>query len=356
MLVAQDSNSNARAVKAAPTVVHQHEKRPEWGLAALVWERDGKRGYRFEDGSERTFQEGYYHLLVPRPAVGDAAEKLLASVRRERAQRTSAGAAGSAVAAAPRVPAPTLGQLVAVLHELFPKGFGDPKWLLHRRGDAAPRRAKRHRAPALAEAATRLGREALDELLTQGNAVEVLRRAHEVLAATDLVTATQLHPLARATPSLTLARAIRDLLHEPDPEGVCFDRAAAQLVRASGRPPAWPLLTGLRALVRPQHDVCIRPSVFFDAVQVVAPHRARKAAPQGAAYEGLAAVARELLGQLRAAGEAPADLLDVHDFIWETCRPSAAPLLERVRLRGTEPALTPPETTEADEEDQAEAA
>src|SRR5690606_26156746 len=69
------TDSNPTPGPQAQSVVYQHTKRAQWGLAALVWERDGKRGYRFEDGSERVFREGFYHLLEPRPAVGETAEK-----------------------------------------------------------------------------------------------------------------------------------------------------------------------------------------------------------------------------------------------------------------------------------------
>ena len=326
------TDSNPTPGPQAQSVVYQHTKRAQWGLAALVWERDGKRGYRFEDGSERVFREGFYHLLEPRPAVGETAEKLLAAAHRD-ANPTRGTEAG---AAAPSKPRATLEQLVGVFHELFPGGFTDPQWVLQRRGEGSGRRAKRYRDPALADAAQQLQRAALDQLIEQGQSAEVLARAHAVLAATDLVTPTQLHPLRHATPTATLAEALRDLMHEPDPDGVCFDRAATVLMRASGKPSTWPLLTGLRSLVQPQDEVCIRPSVFFEMVHVVSPVRIRKSNPNGSTLRHLSAVARELRDQLVAAGEQPRDMLDVHDFIWETCRPSAASLLERVRLRPTE--------------------
>src|SRR5690606_41800738 len=56
----------------------------------------------------------------------------------------------------------------------------------------------------------------------------------------------------------------------------------------------WPLLTGLRSLVQPQDEVCIRPSVFFEMVHVVSPVRIRKSNPNGSTLRHLSAVAREL--------------------------------------------------------------
>src|SRR5688572_12808538 len=43
----------------------QHASRPEWGGALIAWERDGKRGYQFEDGQLRIFTTGHYYLLEP---------------------------------------------------------------------------------------------------------------------------------------------------------------------------------------------------------------------------------------------------------------------------------------------------
>ena len=77
---ALDATSNPVSDPTATPQLFRHCKREDWGLAVLLWEREGKRGYRFEGGHERTFKEGYYHLFESASAVGDAAEKLLASL------------------------------------------------------------------------------------------------------------------------------------------------------------------------------------------------------------------------------------------------------------------------------------
>ena len=41
----------------------RHSKRPQWGIAALVWELNGKRGYQFSDGKLRVFKQGFYGLF-----------------------------------------------------------------------------------------------------------------------------------------------------------------------------------------------------------------------------------------------------------------------------------------------------
>ena len=328
MLVASPLNPVQNNVHQAIRLF-RHSKRSEWGLAALMWEHDGKRGYRFDDGTERVFKEGFYHLFESAPTVGDAAEKLLAAVHRERVEQAEARGSADALP----VRGPSLPELVAVLREEYPEGLADASWASKRRGAGVKRRAKRHRDAAIHDAAAMLGREALDELL-EGDRVEVIvQRFVDVLGATDLVTSKQLEVLRRATPTRALGRALRDLVHEPDPEGERFDAVLRLLARSPGGRPSWSLMTAMRAVVSPHDDVCIRPSVFFDALRVVSPSQAKKVSPQGGQYNRLAALARELCDRLREAGEEARDLLDVYDFIWETRRPAAEPVLARVRQR-----------------------
>ena len=315
-----------------PPLLYRHCKREDWGLAVVVWERDGKRGYRFEGGRERTFKEGYYHFFEPVAAVDDAAERLLASLIPEPT------ADPAAARRARRAAVPTLSELVEVFHEEYPGGFGDPLWVSRVRGEGVSRRAKRHRQAAIAAAAERLGKDVLDGLLAAGDASEVVRRALAVLEATDLVTKAQLRPLRTAAPTMDLARALRDLVHEPDVDGSHFDRLVRLLGRAPEGKPSWPLLTALRALVDPKGDVFVRSSVFRSMAEVITPSLSRRVRPHGGYYNRCVAMARDLRDQLAAMGEPARDLLDVHDFIWTVCRPAAAKVLARVRQRSAAPA------------------
>lgn len=341
MHVALDAQPR-QSSEPTPPMLYRHRRREDWGLAVVVWEREGKRGYRFEGGHERTFKEGYYHLFDATPAVGDAAETLLASLVVEAALDPAAARRARKAALA------TLPELVEVFREEYPGGFGDARWVSRVRGEGVSRRAKRHRAAAIAEASTQLGKEALDGLLSEGNAAEVVRRATAVLAATDLVTKAQLQPLQSVAPRMDLARALRNLLHEPDVDGAHFDRLVRMLRRASKGKPSWPLLTALRALVDPKGDVYVRPSVFRAMAEVVTPSLSRRVRPHGGYYNRCVAMARDLQQQLSELGEPARDLLDVHDFIWTVCRPAAAKVLVRVRQRAaaTEPATPEPATLE----------
>ena len=35
--------------------LYRHSKRKQWGFAVLAWEKEGKRGYQFEDGELRVW-------------------------------------------------------------------------------------------------------------------------------------------------------------------------------------------------------------------------------------------------------------------------------------------------------------
>ena len=53
-----------KAAQSQPAVF-RHTKKTEWGLATLQWERDEKKCFRFEDGTERVFSLEFCHLLEP---------------------------------------------------------------------------------------------------------------------------------------------------------------------------------------------------------------------------------------------------------------------------------------------------
>ncbi|MEM9459934.1 MAG: hypothetical protein AAGF11_37510 [Myxococcota bacterium] len=351
MHVALDANPRPTSEPTnTPPTLFRHCRREDWGLAIVVWEHDGKRGYRFEGGDERTFKEGYYHLFKPQAAVGDAAERLLASLASESAADPAVGSAVDPAAArrARRAAMPTLTELVAVFREEYPGGFGDPRWAQRVRGEGSSRRAKRHREAAIAEASTLLDKQALDGLLAEGDAAEVVRRAIAVVAATDLVTKAQLEALRSMTPTIPLASALRDLVHEPDVDGVHFDRLAGMLARAPRGKPSWPLLTALRALSDPKGDVYVRPTVFRAMAEIVTPSLSRRVRPHGGYYNRCVAMVRDLREQLATLGEPARDLLDVSDFIWTVCRPAAAKVLARVRQRAASveaPVEAPVETS-----------
>jgi hypothetical protein len=74
-----------------------HSTRKDWGVGVLAWEANGKRGYLFEDGEERTMASGFHELMrkVEQPSSDQKAASLrLARVLASRASASSNGANG----------------------------------------------------------------------------------------------------------------------------------------------------------------------------------------------------------------------------------------------------------------------
>jgi len=328
------------------TAIVRHSRRPAWGLALMLWEREGKRGYTFEDGAERTFKLEYCGLFARSAAPADVAAKLRLAV--ESAVQKTATLTG--VAPKKRVDVPTLGEQVAVFHHQFADGMAGAAWQKSHRGAAGGRRLKRHRNAAVTEAQTLMARAELDELLAAGRYEVVLDRAHSVLTKSDLVTKSQLRPLDSARRSAALAIALRNYLYEADADGAHFDEFLRLLGRSSEGRISWPLMTALRALVNPDTDVCVKPSVFMAQARLVSPSLSNKSRPTGTMYNRWVAMAQDLRAQLAGSGVECADLLDVYDFVWLTLRPAARVLLLEVRDAAALDAPVVEAPTEADSE------
>lgn len=320
--------ADATQPSTSPRTIVRHERRPKWGLAVMIWEREGKRGYHFEDGSERAFAAEYCGMFKPEMAAPDTKAKLMAAF-----EKLSPKATKKKKSAIPKKmqDVPGVEEQVAVFRLQFPEGLDGEAWKKKHRGVGAKRRIKRHRDSAIAHAAEALSKQALDDLLAAGNYAEVIDRASAVLAKSDLVTKKQLEPLSGANPSSALALALRNYLHEEDADGARFDQFARRLGRNSTGRCTWPLLTALRALVNPDSDVCIKPSVFTKQALAVDPTLSKKPRLNGANYNRWVALARELRALMAGAGLEPSDMLDVYDFVWLTLRPSASDLYEEAR-------------------------
>ena len=61
-----------------------HTSRKDWGVGVLAWEADGKRGYLFENGEERTMANGYFELIhfIDQPA--DLKNRIKGKAKRRR--------------------------------------------------------------------------------------------------------------------------------------------------------------------------------------------------------------------------------------------------------------------------------
>lgn len=300
--------------------LYRHEKRDQWGVALFVWERDGKRAFRFADGEVRVFKKGFYEMMIPAATPSDgSADELRALIL--------AGGSGKKGEIIPSVG----DQLVLFLAE-YPKGFAGETWQDTHRGQhvEGSRRLKRHRDPQIADAREQLSYERISELTSAGNHAGIRDALVEVLAATDLVPGAQVNALRETKPTRELSLAIQAITR--DPENANFGKLQAALVTAQGPASSWPILTAPLSLLAPHKHLCVRPNALMSQGKIV---MLRFTAPKitEAGYQRYLDVARFVQDELTELGHAPSDMLDLHDFMAITLRPGARAELERIHLQ-----------------------
>ena len=294
--------------------VYRHNTKPEWGGAVIAWEREGKRGYQFEDGQLRVFTSGHYHLLDVIDVSRDRVRSLLAIV-----DRTSPGTASAAA----RADGPSLDEQIDQFLQSHEGGFAGEKWRTERRRRPAGRPLKRHRDPAIEAAQQELAREKLTRYLEEGREVDGLRALVSVLTGTDLVTASQLQQLAAvpSNASRILVAELRELLYGDGPATVRLARWVKALTQATRRTPVWPMATAPLALVYPREHICVQRATFAAQAVSMAPQLQLGPTPSASHYGRLLAMCERVRDALTERGHPPADLFDVSDFLGVSHRP-----------------------------------
>lgn len=297
--------------------LYRHKKREEWGVAVFLWERDGKRAFRFADGETRVFKQGFYQLMVPAATPADgSADELRAKVR-----ASISGKKDEIV--------PTVGDQLVLLLKDYPKGFSGEAWREKHRGSG--RRLKRHRDPSIAQARELLGDPALREAHEAGNYQPALDALTKLMAGTDLVPSAHVKKLEETKATEELSATLIRFAQDPDSGDVRQLQAA--LVGAGGPATSWQILTAPLALLAPHKHLCVHPSVFAAQGNIVmrrftVPKRASEAS-----YQRYLEVARMVEDELTALGHPPGDLIDLHDFAWMTLRPAAREELDRIHVQ-----------------------
>ncbi|WP_146155683.1 hypothetical protein [Enhygromyxa salina] len=320
--------------------MYRHSKRGHWGVAGLLWERDGKRGYQFSDGKMRVFKEGYYHLLEDAQAPGDGSAKAV--------RRLTRLARADSVTESTRLP--TLRDQILLFRRNFPEGFSGKAWMKKYRGLDARKRLKRHRDPAISDA-HRLSVDKLEPLIEARDWDEIFDRLLALATGSNLVPSSHVKKLRKIRPSRDLSVAIYDWL-KSDMDDDDTERRFNVLVRYLGDAATWPIVSMIGGLVDPEHHTCVRPSVYTEQGTMLLPNFKAVRRPRFKNYARYLHMAKTVSDELEAAGLPPRDLLDVYDFIWETLRKAAREdLLAQYEL-------PPPEVVNATDEaaEQAEAA
>lgn len=296
---------------AGDVALVRHRKRKDWGVAALLWERDGKRGYQFADGNLRVFKQGFYDMFEAAEPPGDGSATAV--------RRLARLARAEDLTEATRLP--TLRDQIAMFRREFPGGFASDAWQRTRRGVEARNRLKRHRDPAIDDARW-LSPAQLAPLIAGFGWSEIHARLLRVLSATNLIPTAQLRQLEALKPSRELGTSLSEWLGAEGDE-LELERRFNMLVRSLGSAGKWSVVTAIAGLFDPEHHVCVRPSAFETQAKMLLPNFRAAKRPTYAGYREYLRVAQTVFNELAGAGLRPADLLDVHDFIVETLRPSA---------------------------------
>lgn len=302
-----------------PNVLYRHKLRPEWGLAALHHRAEDKRAFQFEDGKIRIFKSGYLHHLLPVDAPTDRTARTLERLGNNVGHEPTKSAASKAGANALPVAAQIL-----LFSDLYPEGFVGAAWRKTKRGFNASRRLKRHRNASVTEAQSTLSYSALAGALASSQTEEVVARLHAMLRASDLVTPKQADSLNKVKPedAQRLITALHGLLYGEDaPLAIRFERWVTALERPLRKTPSWSLATAPLALTRPGEHVCVRTASFARQAQWMAPRLVKERQVSGRLYERWLAMANTVGDELRQAGLAPRDHLDIFDFMAETLTP-----------------------------------
>lgn len=298
----------SEAADAEFPVLFCHETRADWGVGVLSGERDGKRTYLFEGGTERVMGSGAHDMMRKITSLSAEQRSTLARLTALVAGRR--GLPDSAKTAS----AVLLDQLTG-LRRAFPQGLSDPAW-------QTEKRAARVRETVVPQAQDLLSLKALDAHVKAQQLEALWASVLKVLGGTGWLLAEHLEP-APASAVALLGGAVRELLYGSATIEQRIDRFSVAFETAFRRSPRWEMTTGLLTLVSPDNHVLVDLPSFRKQLKILGSKGVLPQSPSGPAYVRCVNAARIVASKLSDQGEVPRDLLDVHDFIRFTLKASA---------------------------------
>jgi len=303
-------SSPAPSEESASYRLVRHRKCDDWGRGLLLWERDGKRSYQFEDGQVRVFAEGFFHLLDPLDDDDEGLSEALAGL----ASRSGSGRGAMPVSM-------SFEEQVGNFMDEYPGGFEGDIWQTRHRGRGERRPLKRHREPLIESAKANLKLQDLQGLAASERYGELRDRIGSVLRSSDLVPKGKLDDFHRMAADRRVATALIDVVEHEQMQAERFDELRASFGAAGCKDPGWALLSSLLAIAHPKAHTFVRAAVFEVQAPIVSLTVPMGARPSAVTYPRFLEVARSVFGRLKAEGREPADLFDVYDFMTFTLRP-----------------------------------
>lgn len=290
----------------------RHSKRPEWGLGRVV-ALEGEHVFLFFQKEEsksaaearraRRFSTKFDGLtFVPDghdpwlanlpPVVRDGQDYVLSTARL------------------------TFHEAIAIFLKLFPEGFGDPKFLAHERN---------YKVAAHEGYSASLGDGRLRALLASGEVAEAVKRVEKVIAATNLLHATEqialFAALSQGAEASDFLHALDDFLSRGPRDREAFNRylSAFESLPKMGkaRVQTWLTFTVLPFLARPDWFISLKPTEARQAADALAYDIRYDPAPNWDTYQRFLDLSELLRGELEGLG--CRDMIDVQSFIWAAC-------------------------------------
>lgn len=307
----------------------QHARRPEWGLAVLAWERDGKRAYLFEGGMLKVLAEPFFDLMQPTTEPVENG----ASIVQRLAKHLEANEAIRSSTRATIPPNVSLEDQLGLFRAEYEGDFAGSEWQEKVRGLGQQRRLKRHRNAAIENARSELSKEKLDSFAQEKQFAEAFLALADVIGATDLAAPKQVEAMRNRAEraSLQTVQVLTNLLHGDGAFADCFLSYLKEMSRILGTSPSWEIATAVLALVHPEVHVCVRRTSFQRQAEWRMAPLGNTARPNAASYMSCLEMANSLMEDLKKADTKPEDLLDIHDFIKLTTTPSAVRRMQAVK-------------------------
>ena len=306
--------STSTPAQPAITPLVRHTKKQEWGRALLLWRREEKRAYQFEDGSMRVFAERFCSMFQPSPQP----DPVLRARLQEQAVAGGhvAMATGSSRGKTTRGPMPTVADQISVFATLFEEGFAGTAWRDACRASGTKKVLKRHVDPAVERAQVELSAEALRAHVESGNPDAIVDTIVSIVGSTSLATKPQLAAIGALEVDAALGSAFVDFLH--DVGGAArgpLDRLRIELARVGLKKVPWTVLTAAKALLHPDTHLFVRPTAVREQAKLLMPGFKLSTVPTPDCYARCLEMAVGIRSELREAGLAPRDLLDVAEFM-----------------------------------------
>jgi hypothetical protein len=290
-----------------PPRIYRHVSRKDWGDAVLLEELEDRRIFRFEDGKERSIGVNYLDKMELVELSADDAYAIQARALAGLEPRRGKKVRVPREKKPPKKPDVTFEDQLAAFKGEFQIGFDDVTF------------RPSTFAKAIKRAAGALSREKLSSMIEAGDFGAVHGAAVKVIEGFKSGVPKGERDKLKSLPASSheaFARALQGWLYGEGDPAERFDALARSLGEAAG----WQLVTTFGALVTPNDQLYVRPSVMRKQALIVDVFPKAMKNPSGRVYLQLLAAGQRVREKLDAAGQRPADLLDVAHFSLRTLK------------------------------------